>query len=133
VVADRAVFLGTLHSFNDGMGRRRSLPQLAGTDLDAWELYKLVCGMGGYRRVTCRRAWPDVCRTLRLPPAVADKPTMVQKFYQDALYHYEQVGGRPAAVCCRRPRVWRLPGASRACAAARITGRCGFQGGQGAC
>lgn len=118
VISDKLVFFRTLRMLSSGTDGSCYSPQLTGVDIDAWQLYRVVCGMGGYKQVTRNNSWRQVCSILRLPATVISKPSLLRKYYFRVLQDYEQVSGRRAlqrvyiaacrtcyAITCHQPPV----------------------------
>jgi hypothetical protein len=96
VISDKHVFFRTLQMLSSGTDGSCCSPQLTGVDIDAWQLYRVVCGMGGYTQVTRNNSWRQVCTILRLPATIISKPSLLRKYYLRILQDYEQVSGRRA-------------------------------------
>lgn len=91
LLANRQLFEEALGTFHGSLGRRLTVPNIEGQELDLYALYREVTTCGGLEQVIRDRRWSEVARALNFPGSIINPSFVLRKHYIDLLYHFEKI------------------------------------------
>eukprot|EP01018_Ginkgo_biloba_P009820 Gb_39139 [translate_table: standard] len=91
LLANRQLFDEALNAFQGSLGRRLTVPNIGGQELDLHMLYREVTACGGLEQVIKDRRWKEVATAVNFPGSVTNPSFVLRKHYINLLYHFEQI------------------------------------------
>ena len=83
-------FNRSLRKFYESRNEALKVPQIGGSQLDLYILYKEVVSRGGFQQVSSNKLWKEVVSALALPSSCTSASYNLRQHYFKILYSYEQ-------------------------------------------
>lgn len=83
-------FNRSLRKFYESHNEALKVPQIGGSQLDLYILYKEVVSRGGFQQVSTNKLWKEVVSALALPSSCTSASYNLRQHYFKILYGYEQ-------------------------------------------